>query len=208
MLRRWLRTMLEAEDIALSPVVFGPIPSLDFSRIFIFRDEIDLLLPAPENRERLIDNVRERHCDLADYLPDVMQTGRTEKRLLQARRYTQEPELRLFLALLLNAPARSAIYSIVRQVYPEESPEECCADWLARLGNPQALPCSKPLSGCGLLSQRTSNTKPWLRGSRQLCLGAGEPSSIWPTSCLKGPTTQRLASAPNALPELAPLWHE
>ena len=101
--------------------------------------DFDLLLPDAEDRERLIANIRERHGDLADHLADVMQMKRNEKRLSQARDHTYDPELRFFLALLLNAPRRSAIYAMVRQVYSDEAPEARCVTWLARLGNPKTV---------------------------------------------------------------------
>lgn len=139
MLQRCLRAMLEAEDPALSRVVLEQIPTLDFPRIFMLRHAIDRVWPDAEHRERLIARIRERHGDLADCLADVIQMTRNERSLVQARRHTHDPELRFFLALLLNAPARSAIYPMVRQVYSEEAPEARCAAWLARFGNPQAV---------------------------------------------------------------------
>lgn len=58
--------------------------------------------------------------------------------LVAARRSIASPELRFFLALLLNAPSPSALLRLIAQRYPERDPLDTAFSWVAALCVPNS----------------------------------------------------------------------
>jgi len=73
------------------------------------------------------------HGGIVTSLADSVQQFSDQKLLSRMRRRVHEPELRFFLALLMNVPDRSDLLHMVSKRFPERNPAECCAEWLAQL---------------------------------------------------------------------------
>ena len=81
----------------------------------------------------LIELVRARHptidCDLAS----VFEVRRRAYFLAAQRRQVRDPDLRLFLAMLLVLPTRAACFEFLRTYAPDRDPERLLASWIDRL---------------------------------------------------------------------------
>lgn len=79
------------------------------------------------------DRLRLRHGQLADDLVEASTRHGRLKRLLKTRNITDDPEIRFFLALLLNMPDRTSILRLVQERYPDKCPQQLCAKWMYTL---------------------------------------------------------------------------
>jgi|SoiMethySBSTD1v2_1073268.scaffolds.fasta_scaffold281513_1 hypothetical protein len=79
------------------------------------------------------------HPLLADRLPDVARFKRQQSALVTTRRLIKDPDLRFFVALLLNAGSRPQILDTIRERHPGVDAEAQCIDWLLALGDPARL---------------------------------------------------------------------
>ena len=108
---------------------------LDFPRLFMVLTRSYPILEVDEDWQPFIEAARSVHGELTDHLIRVAETLKRENSILATREIVTDPELRCFLALLLNVPSRSAIYRLVRKRFSHDSPEKLCSRWLTRLGN-------------------------------------------------------------------------
>lgn len=94
--------------------------------------------PLPDDWEHfqdLLKRAHRRHGQLVNLLPPVLAEKQREKVLIDLREHVTEPELRFFLALLLNLPHRALVLDMVRRRFPEREPVETVCDWMAELSN-------------------------------------------------------------------------
>lgn len=80
------------------------------------------------------------HGDLVAYIVAALAEQDIRTRIVAHRTRVRDPELRFFLALLLNVPTGPAIHRLVATRYPERGPTtNIIAGWLAQLADVQAL---------------------------------------------------------------------
>ena len=110
----------------------GHVARLEFPRMAILFRRYHGQLDQQETAafRRSAENV---HGDLIPALFDSMERFANQQLLARMRERVQDPELRFFLALLMNVPARSDLLRMVTERFPERDPVACCAQWLARL---------------------------------------------------------------------------
>src|SRR6185369_7569330 len=82
---------------------------------------------------RLVDAARRRHGAVVDQLARALREELRRKKIFRLRKDVHDPELRFFLALLLNLPSQEAIYGLVRRRYPEDDPRERVLVWARAL---------------------------------------------------------------------------
>jgi hypothetical protein len=82
---------------------------------------------------------RKRHGQLAELLPPVFAEQQRQESIVNRRRFLADPELRFFLALLLNVPDKSLILELVKARFPERPALETMGDWLMELASTRAL---------------------------------------------------------------------
>jgi hypothetical protein len=85
----------------------------------------------------LLERASSRHQRLVPMLRNVLDQDRARTLIMVRRRAIVTPELRFFLALLLNIPDRQRILELVRQRFPERDPVHTVVEWLREM---QALP--------------------------------------------------------------------
>ena len=108
------------------------IAQFDFSRLaWLFLNYKDYLEEAEQ--QHFFDHARQNHNTLVDSLEKVAQYQTTLHHISHSRTVLTDPDLRYFLALLMNAKDRAALLDMVKVRYPDEDPLECCARWLAKL---------------------------------------------------------------------------
>lgn len=88
-----------------------------------------------EQFQVLLKRAHRRHGQLVNLLPPVLAEKQREKALIDLRGHVTAPELRFFLALLLNLPHRRLVLDLVRRRFPERDPVETVCDWMAELSN-------------------------------------------------------------------------
>ncbi len=88
-----------------------------------------------EHFQDLLKRAHRRHGQLVNLLPPVLAEKQREKVLIDLREHVTAPELRFFLALLLNLPHRTLVLDMVRRRFPQRDPVETVCDWMAELSN-------------------------------------------------------------------------
>ena len=73
------------------------------------------------------------HGDLIFPLLESVEESADQQLLVRIRERIHDPDLRFFVALLMNVPDRSDILKMVSERFPGHDPINCCAGWLARL---------------------------------------------------------------------------
>lgn len=82
----------------------------------------------------LIAIVHARHPGIACDLAPVFAERKRMNYLVARRKQVHDPELRLFLAMLLNLPTQAACCEFLRMYAPGRDPELLIASWVERLG--------------------------------------------------------------------------
>ena len=108
-------------------------PLLDFPRLFVVLTENYHRLSDNRDWKSFMNAAQDVHGHLAEHLAQWVKSAKRRESLTLARKEVKDPELRFFLALLLNLPSRTWIYRLIRDKFPENSPEELCFQWLQRL---------------------------------------------------------------------------
>jgi hypothetical protein len=115
------------------------VAQLDFPRVFVICMELAEQLERTEIRDPVLTAIRKQHGSLAENLDGCLAERSRIASLKSCRASITEPELRFFIALLLNATSRRNLFKVLRDRYPTTSPEERCATFLAELGDPTAF---------------------------------------------------------------------
>ena len=84
--------------------------------------------------------VQARHADLGCDLVAVLAERRRIHRLVSRRGQVRDPELRLFLAMLINLPTQAACLEFLRGYAPDRDPERLLASWIERLAPLESSP--------------------------------------------------------------------
>jgi hypothetical protein len=112
---------------------------LDFSRLFMIVMENYGYLDKDADWLRFMNAAREVHGQLADHLVHIVKRAKREASIIASRNSVKDPELRFFLALLLNLPSRTWIYRLIQGSFPGYSPELLCCQWLKRLRDEESM---------------------------------------------------------------------
>jgi hypothetical protein len=89
---------------------------------------------AAERFERLLGVVQERDQEAATILRAVFAERDSTAEISGRRSFVTDPELRFFLALVLNVPDAHWIARLVKDRHPDSDPVEKILDWIAELG--------------------------------------------------------------------------
>ena len=118
---RVLWTSNHPQRIQLSQAAMSTVDAFSAVRIIL-----SLGFRMAEAQASLIETWKERDAELAALLQETVAGVRRDRFIIDLRKQTRSPRHRMLLALVLNLPDRPAIASALRQIAPEESPE----DWL------------------------------------------------------------------------------
>jgi hypothetical protein len=88
---------------------------------------------APQDKatrlNAMLDAVEQRHGDTTSMMRQVFAHYDVIDDILVRRGYVTQPELRFFLALLMNVEGRDAVFALIRQRFPDTDPVEKVLDW-------------------------------------------------------------------------------
>jgi hypothetical protein len=120
--------------------------------------------------EQLLDALVHRHGSTVDPLISSFDQQRRSYSITSRRRMLQNPEHRLFLALLLNLPDRRSVDTILGQRFPDSDPGTLLSQWVTELAAPDQL----GVSGLALDGAELASLTQALRDGRTAALGAVE----------------------------------
>jgi len=135
MLKKLIHVTNTLDHCQAADILTAQVSKLDFPRLLAVYLGVYKLFTEEAELPRFYEAARNRHGRLADDLIALTKNYNRLNRLLKSRNATEDPELRFFLALLLNLPDRKSLVALVRQRYPNQNPKELCADWLVKLSS-------------------------------------------------------------------------
>jgi hypothetical protein len=103
-------------------------------------------LVAPKEGDELLARVQERQPELARLLRPVIENDRREAFIVDRRKSVTDPELRFFLAVLLNVEGRERALQVIADRFPGHDPVELVVRWVNALGK---LPSPDPADRAG-----------------------------------------------------------
>ena len=125
---------LDHPDYAL--LVRKMVVNLDFERgFYTLRDAMGRLLELGE-WESVLATFQEKHGDLANGVGATLAESLRRESIADMRSHYEDPDLRFFLALLMNVSARADILSLISARYPDQSPTETILGWAEGLITP------------------------------------------------------------------------
>lgn len=94
--------------------------------------------------DALFEVSRQRHGSRAERLLECFNFDEKLVAIVNRRDYVTAPELRFFLAVLLNVDGRGNIYKLIDQRFPEADPQEKVLDWVFDLANTRVIGLEPP----------------------------------------------------------------
>lgn len=132
--RKQLLDVLEmCEDAAYPDLVREMLTELDFERGFFILQHCLPHLQGMHLWEEMVDVFVARHGGRASGVGATLEESARRDEIKELRSSIIAPELRFFLALLLNAPERRDFLSLVKQRFSEASPLETVMGWAEEL---------------------------------------------------------------------------
>lgn len=141
-----IREMLAASDVQQT---FHILSNL---RGMLRADKVKQLFGVGDFEQRfesIFDAARQRHGVRAERLFDVLKRQDKLSFVVERRNFVTDPELRFFLAVLLNADGRENIYKLIKQRYPDSDPKDKVLDWTFDLANTRVMGIEPP-NGLGI----------------------------------------------------------
>lgn len=133
MMAKLLHVVQQVDRDHLGQIWRDQIARFDFPRLAWMLLTHGRYLPNETSQQTFLDQARQTHGPLVDLLEETAQFQTTLTQISQSRELLSDPDLRYFLALLMNAKDRAALLDMVQVRYPDQDPQACCAQWLARL---------------------------------------------------------------------------
>lgn len=109
------------------------VANLDFERgFFTLRDAMGRLQDLGE-LESVLETFQEKHGELAKGIADTLAEGLRREIIAGMRSHIEDPDLRFFLALLMNVSARADILALISARFPDQPPLETILGWAEEL---------------------------------------------------------------------------
>lgn len=149
MLSRWLAVCAEVDREALELSILEQVLGLDPAALCWILLEHGRYLGVDRPASGFHAALERAHPGLAGPLIEAFHHCQAQDSLAATRKEIDDPELRYFVALLLNAPTFPDLARMVLAREPEADVAQRCAEWLLRLGTdngtPLALQSRSPL---------------------------------------------------------------
>jgi hypothetical protein len=134
MRRKQLLDVLEqAEDIEYVDLVMAMTADLDFERGFSVLHHCMGYLQQLDQWEPVLQVFEKKHGAIAAGVAATLKEDVRRSVIKSFRSAIIEPEHRFFLALLMNAPSRADLLSLVAQRFPKQSPVAIVLRWVEEL---------------------------------------------------------------------------
>ena len=134
MRRKQLLDVLEqGDDPAYAGLVKEMLGTLDFERGFFILQHSMAALRDRGEWHAALKLFRQRHGQLAAGVQATLEEGVRRDLIKNMRSTIAAPEHRFFLALLMNAPTRADLLTLVKRRYPKPAPVETVMRWAQEL---------------------------------------------------------------------------
>jgi hypothetical protein len=134
MRRKQLLDVLEqGDDPAYAGLVKEMLGTLDFERGFFILQHSMAALRDRGEWHAALKLFRQRHGQLATGVQATLEEGVRRDLIKNMRSTIAAPEHRFFLALLMNAPTRADLLTLVKRRYPKPAPVETVMRWAQEL---------------------------------------------------------------------------
>jgi hypothetical protein len=134
MRRKQLLDVLEqGDDPAYAGLVKEMLGTLDFERGFFILQHSMAALRDRGEWHAALKIFRQRHGQLAAGVQTTLEEGVRRDLIKNMRSTIAAPEHRFFLALLMNAPTRADLLTLVKRRYPKPAPVETVMRWAQEL---------------------------------------------------------------------------
>lgn len=125
---------LDHPDYAL--LVRKMLSQLDFERgFYILRDSISRLQELGE-WDSALETFEKKHGEIAQGIPATLAEAHRREVITGMRSHIEDPDLRFFLALLMNVSDRTDILGLIAARFPEQSPHDTILSWVFDLITP------------------------------------------------------------------------
>ncbi|MDA0812965.1 MAG: hypothetical protein O3C21_11340 [Verrucomicrobia bacterium] len=114
-------------------LVIEMVESLDFERGFYTLQHALGHLQNLGEWESVFQAFQEKHGELANGIPDTLAESRRRDIIADLRGHIDDPDLRFFLALLMNVPTRADILDLIAERFPDQPPIETVLRWAEEL---------------------------------------------------------------------------
>jgi hypothetical protein len=104
---------------------------------------------SPEEGDGLLDRLAPTEPRLVELVTPLVREFRREAAIVRKRQAVTDPELRLFLAVLLNVHGREAALRFIREEFPARDPVEAVMQWCHALQKQSPTPAPAPASPLG-----------------------------------------------------------
>jgi len=128
-----LDVLEQVEDTGYVELAREMIGDLDFERGFYVLQHSMEYLQQLNEWNSAIKAFKKKHGSLADGVEATLREDVRRNLIKGMRSAITEPEHRFFLALLMNAPTRTDLLSLVRQRFPKEQPIGVVLRWVEEL---------------------------------------------------------------------------
>ncbi len=128
-----VRLLAKLERPELSSMMEEILKTSDLMESFRLLRELLQVSGNLESLQPHLKQLRQRHGEQAAILGPAFTSLSRDSRLLMLRSQVKDPELRFFLALLLNFSDRNSIFKMVQTRYPGEAPLDKVTGWITRL---------------------------------------------------------------------------
>ncbi len=133
MMSRILKVSETLDHSETVKIWMGNVTTLDFPRLYAVLVYNYDSLRSDEERQNFINAAKKKHPEHYQYLEEFIVHAKHRDSLIASRRNVHDPELRTFLALLLNVPDRKSIIKLIGKLFPGEEPISLCNKWLTQL---------------------------------------------------------------------------
>lgn len=151
-----MRAMLKAKRPEADTKIGQLLADSDIQQTYFLLRELRAMLRADKVRQIFgVDNFaarfdelfhisKERHGTRAERLLDVFEFEDKLVSIVNRRDYVTDPELRFFLAVVLNVDGRDNIYRLIKARFPDADPQEKVLDWTFDLANTRVMGVEPP----------------------------------------------------------------
>lgn len=149
MMRRWLAVCADLGNASADESIMERVLALDFAGLCSILLEHGRFLGVDRSGSSFLPRLEECHPGLSSYMVEAFRFSRSQESLAAVRRDVDDPELRYFVALLMNAPGLDELSEMLRIRNPDRDAIGQCAALLVGLGTarrtPLALQSGSPL---------------------------------------------------------------
>jgi hypothetical protein len=128
-----LDVLEQNEDAGYTDLVLEMLADLDFERGFYILQHSMAYLQQLDAWDAATKAFKTKHGRLAEHMPATLAEQSRRNVIKSLRSSIIEPEHRFFLALLMNAPTREHLLSLVAQRFGRQSPADVVLRWMSEL---------------------------------------------------------------------------